>query len=73
MSTQVENPVPTPTPLAEPSSEDQEFAPIDSELKTQIRKGFLSIKIAVCINLNKNDIAGFNTPQPYYVSFELVP
>jgi hypothetical protein len=41
---------------------------MDKELRSQIRKEFLTLKRIVCIRLNKNDIAGFNTPQPYYVS-----
>jgi hypothetical protein len=67
MATEVENP---PNPEQEIVLEQQEFQPIDKELKQTIRKSYLGMKTTICINLNKNDIAGFNTPQPYYVSIQ---
>lgn len=65
MATEVESP---PTVDVEVTQQDQNLAPIDVDLRDNIRKAFLRMKITVCVNLNKNDIAGFNTPQPYYVS-----
>lgn len=64
MATEVE----TPPPVVENTDqESSETAKMEPELKAQVRKAFLNLKVTVCINLNKNDIAGFNTPQPYYV------
>lgn len=37
------------------------------EMHKKVRSDFLSQKISVCIKLNKNDIAGFSSPSPYYV------
>ena len=38
-----------------------------TETQQQIREKFLDQKIAICISLDKKDVAGFKEPNPYYV------
>jgi hypothetical protein len=54
--------------ITEPQEEAPEEQPIDQKMLKEIRASFLSLKISVCVQLNKKDVASFNSPSPYYVS-----
>ena len=47
---------------------DCEFLKMEPELRKNIRKNFLDLKITVCIQLSLDEVAGLKDPVPYYVS-----
>lgn len=57
-------------PNVNPTSQNEmkEVVKEKEETLGSIREEFLKQKIPICVKLNKNDIAGFTSPNPYYVS-----